>query len=174
MTSKKELNQSQPPIFNIFISYSSKDKGKVAPVKGALSRIAGARIFFAEENMPPGAPIDQKIITEIKNCDLFIVFYSSNSESSVYVQQEIGAAFTNNKPIIPIIIDESKPKGMIAQINYLDFSKPEKALSDFGRLNSYISQQIGNKKRSQGLLTLAALAGLGYLLSREDNHEDED
>lgn len=160
--------------FNIFISYSTNDIEIISPVLDLLSTIQDIKIFFAEKTINPGDIISQTIINNIRNSDAFLVFYSESAIKSNYVQQEIGAAVTNNKIIIPILLDSNKPTGMLQGINYLDFYDETKQQAEFSRLYYYIVQNVQSKKQRQGLTVLIGLLGLGYLLSRKDDNEYED
>jgi hypothetical protein len=105
---------------------------------------------------------------------VFILFYSGAAVKSNYVQQEIGVARSNNKIIIPILLDSNKPTGMLEGINYLNFYDPSKQQTEMGRLYNFIDRSVHSKKKNQ-ILTVLGLLGLGYLLMRggEDEYEDE-
>ena len=161
--SKKEMTVNQAETFSIFISYSTKDADNLHPILNLLSTIQGVRVFFAERSILPGSVISQTIIENIKNTDIFLVFFSESAAQSSYVQQEIGAAKANNKIIIPILLDSTKPTGMLEGINYLNISDPEKQHTEMQRLYSFISANIQKKKQDRAIATLGLLA-LGYLL----------
>ncbi len=171
---KKEARTADSGVLKIFISYSTKDLEKIKPVLNQLSAIKEIRIFFADETINPGDLVSQTIINNIKNSDVFILFYSESAVKSNYVQQEIGVARSNNKIIIPILLDSSKPTGMLEGINYLNFYDPSKQQTEMGRLYNFIIQSVQSKKKNQ-ILTVLGLLGLGYLLMRggEDEHENE-
>ncbi|HUV80040.1 MAG TPA: toll/interleukin-1 receptor domain-containing protein [Candidatus Bathyarchaeia archaeon] len=162
---KKESQMAEGAIFNIFISYSSDDLDKIRPILNQLSTIKGIKKFFAEKTINPGENISQTIIQSIKNSDIFIVFYSTSAIRSNYVQQEIGVAKSFNKIIIPILLDSSKPTGMLEGINYLNFYDPTKQQTEMDRLYRFIVQNVESKKQKQ-MLTVLGLLGLGYFLLR--------
>lgn len=118
--------------------------------------------------MFPGDVVNQRILSEIQKCDLFILFHSGNSSTSQYVQNEIGAAKAYNKPIIPVLIDKIKPSAMIAELNYLDLYSEEKKNSEWNRLYSYLTTQVEEKKRKEAFANLLILAGLAWALSKND------
>ena len=172
---KKESKMVDNFIFNIFISYSTKDLDKIKPVINQLSIIQNTKIFFADKSIYPGDNISQTIIDSIKNSDVFLVFYSESAIKSNYVQQEIGVAKSNNKIIIPILLDDSKPTGMLQGINYLDLSDKTKQQIEIQRLSDFIVQAVKSRRQKQNnLWTLIAAFGIGYLLSRSDADEYED
>jgi hypothetical protein len=159
---------------NIFISYSTNDSDKIKPVLNQLSSIQDTKIFFADQTINPGDYINQIIINNIKNSDLFIIFYSESAIKSNYVQQEIGVAKSNNKIIIPILLDSNKPTGMLEGINYINFCDQTKQQIEISRLYHFIVHNVQSKKQRQGLLTVLGLLGLGYLLSQSDDDEYDD
>ncbi len=164
---KKKSQSAEGAIFNIFISYNSENSDKIKPVLDLLSAIQDTKIFFAEKTINPGDNISQTIINNIKNSDVFIVFYSESAIKSNYVQQEIGVAKSNDKIIIPILLDSNKPTGMLEGINYLNFYDQAKQLTEINRLYNFIVHKVQSKKQRQALIVLGLL-GLGYLLLRSD------
>ena len=168
---KKKSRSAEGAIFNIFISYSTEDSDKIKPVLDLLSAIQDTKIFFAEKTINPGDNISQTIINNIKNSDVFIVFYSESAIKSNYVQQEIGVAKSNDKIIIPILLDSNKPTGMMEGINYLNFYDQTKQLTEINRLYNFIVRKVQSKKQRQALIVLGLLGGLGYLLLRSDEDE---
>jgi hypothetical protein len=168
---KKKSQSAEGAIFNIFISYSTEDSDKIKPVLDLLSAIQDTKIFFAEKTINPGDNISQTIINNIKNSDVFIVFYSESAIKSNYVQQEIGVAKSNYKIIIPILLDSNKPTGMLEGINYLNFYDQTKQLTEINRLYNFIVRKVQSKKQRQALIVLGLLGGLGYLLLRGDESE---
>ncbi|MEA1899863.1 MAG: toll/interleukin-1 receptor domain-containing protein [Thermodesulfobacteriota bacterium] len=165
---KKKSQSAEGAIFNIFISYSTEDSDKIKPVLDILSSIQDTKIFFAEKTINPGDNISQIIINNIKNSDVFLVFCSESAIKSNYVQQEIGAAKSNNKIIIPILLDSNKPTGMLEGLNYLNFYDQTKHLTEINRLYNFIVHDVQSKKQRR-MLTVLGLLGLGYLLLRSDD-----
>ena len=154
--------------FNVFISYSTKDSVTARQLYTYLSQIQGTSVFLSESKLIVGQ-LAEYLITKIKECDLFIVLYSKNSENSNYVQQEIGAAKGNNKIIVPILLDEeSKPDAMLKGISYITIYDPEQRNTQMPRLYDYVFQQTQNKINSQMFLALGAIALLGIVFFRDE------
>lgn len=172
---KKESRMAEAAIFNIFISYSTNDLDKIRPVLNLLSTIQDTKIFFADKSIDPGDDISQTIINNIKYSDVFLVFYSESAINSNYVQQEIGVAKSNDKIIIPILLDSNKPTGMLEGINYLNFYDQTKQQTEISRLYHFIVRNVQSKKQRRAL-TVLGLLGLGYLLLQadEDEYDRED
>jgi hypothetical protein len=166
--SKSQMN------FNIFASYSTKDIEKVKPVLNYLSQINGVKIFFADADLQPGDIISNRIIQNIIASDIFLAFFSSAAVQSSYVQQEIGSARSHNKIIIPLLLDETKPTGMLAGVHYLDLSDEQKRSPEIGRLHNFIVNNIQTKNQNQ-LWRALALLGIGALaLYAGQNAEEYD
>lgn len=102
------------PKYRVFISYSTKDLPAVELARSVLSsaplRIAQGKcdveVFVAEYDVAPSEPLAARILDAIIRCDLFILFWSSNSRRSEWVPQEIGVARGNMKPILPIVLEQ--------------------------------------------------------------------
>jgi hypothetical protein len=169
---KKEARKYEGGDFNIFISYSTNDSDKIQPLINQISTIQGIKIFFAEKSIMPGSLVNKTIVKQIVDSDVFLVFFSESALKSNYVQQEIGAAKSHNKYIIPILLDSTKPTGMLDGINYLNFHDPTKQLIEMNRLYQFIVQDVQSKKQGQALKFLGLLA-LGYFLLKSDDKEDE-
>jgi hypothetical protein len=103
----------------VFISYSTKDFLTVNFVQSLLAS-APVEVFVAEYDVPSGTPLSPAIITAIKQCDLFILLWSVNSKESEWVPQEIGIASSDNKQIIPVVLQSglSLP-GLFGTLNIL-------------------------------------------------------
>ena len=159
--------------FTIFASYSSKDIETIKPILERISYIEGVKTFFAESGLQPGEMINRSITQNILNSDIFLLFYSESAKQSTYVQQEIGVALGHNKIIIPLLLDETKPTGMLANIQYLDLSVESKRPSELERLYNFIIRNVQTKNQNQ-LIGALALLGIGYLLFASNQNEYED
>ncbi|WMW25163.1 toll/interleukin-1 receptor domain-containing protein [Methanolobus sediminis] len=159
--------------FKIFVSYCTKDIEEIKPILNQIQTIKDTEFFFADQTLNPGDHISQRIINYISNCDVFILFYSKSAYASTYVQHEIGVAKANDKLIIPILLDDTKPDGMLQGINYLNFYNQNKKQQEFERLYNYINQNV-KRKNQNSALSLVALLGLGYLLLKSDEGESEE
>ena len=170
--------------YNIFISYSSKDKTKIEPILDQLHTMKDTDIFFADWTIDPGDEISHKILYNIQNSDVFIVFYSKSAIDSNYVQQEIGAAKSNDKLVIPILLDSSKPTGMLKGLHYLNFYDQTKKHDEIKRLHKFIIEKIKNKNKLKYTLAILAMLAFGYYLIKllwesspkkiDDDDDDDD
>lgn len=153
--------------YNIFISYSTKDSEIARRFQACFQNIRGVSVFLSETNLIVGQ-VSAAILQQIRNCDIFIVLYSKNSRDSAYVQQEIGAAKSQSKIIIPVVLDEeARPDAMLAGVNYLSRYDSTKWVSQSQRLYEYIVTN-SNQKSSNEAIGAMILGGLFlYALSEE-------
>ncbi|MCS4541225.1 MAG: toll/interleukin-1 receptor domain-containing protein [Euryarchaeota archaeon] len=139
----------------------------ISLLQGYLAQIQGVSVFLSESSLIIGQ-LSKALITKIRECDLFIVLYSKNSQSSTYVQQEIGVAKGNNKIIIPILLDaDARPDAMLQGVSYLSIYDEEKRNRQLPLLYNYILQESQRKNASQALLVLGVIILLGYALFRD-------
>jgi len=99
--SQKPVKTTEKVFKNYFISYSSKDRDKVA------SRLQGMRIYdreFAKHSfwdtmfLNPGDRYEKEIFDYIdKKADVFLLFWSSNAAASEWVKKEINRAVARQK-----------------------------------------------------------------------------
>ena len=90
----------------VFISYSSKDKAIADAICHVLEH-NGVICWIAPRDVRPGIPYAREIISGIKKCQVMILVFTSFSNSSEHVGNEIDMAFNNGKTIIPFLIDET-------------------------------------------------------------------
>lgn len=89
----------------VFISFSSRDSKKIARV---TERFEQEQIVYwiCKKNIDPGVKYAESIVAAIKECTIFCVFLSQNSNISQHVANEINIAVMNNKTIIPVLLDD--------------------------------------------------------------------
>jgi TPR repeat protein len=90
---------------DIFLSYSSKDREQVRPLRDALAAM-GYDVFWDVET-PAGENWDQWIRKHIAKSKAVIVFWTKNSAASVNVQHECAIARDDNK-LIPTQLEVMK------------------------------------------------------------------
>ena len=89
---------------DVFISYSTTDSKFARWVHERLS-IDDVNVFLAEISLEPGDSWDEKILKNLRETDYFIFLASRKACASPIVNQEIGAAISHNKNIIPVVWD---------------------------------------------------------------------
>ncbi len=153
--------------YNIFISYSTKDSEMARQFQNSFNNIQGVSVFLSDTCLILGQ-VSADILQKIQTCDIFIVLYSKNSLASNYVQQEIGAAKSQSKLIIPVLLDgEAKPDAMLAGVNYLALYDSSKWSEQFQRLNSFIAKASNTKASNEALGALILGSMFIYALSKK-------
>jgi hypothetical protein len=99
-----------------FISYASTDRAQVLPVVRGLS-VAGVRYFQDVLSLEPGDRWEQKLELGIDECDLFMLFWSSDAKKSTWVRREVRYALERQAgdelappDIAPIPIEDPPPR----------------------------------------------------------------
>ncbi|WP_407393554.1 toll/interleukin-1 receptor domain-containing protein [Methanobrevibacter sp.] len=94
---------------DIFISYSTKDKYTADAICHVLEQ-NNLKCWIAPRNIASGKNYAQEIMNGLKAAKVVVLVFSKNSQESAFVNNEIDAAFSNNKSIISFKIDETMPE----------------------------------------------------------------
>lgn len=114
--------------YEIFISYSSKDK-KLADAIVAKLENMGKACWVAPRDIRPGSEWGAAIIEGIEQCKVMILLFTNNSNSSPQVLREVERAVSKGLVIIPLRI-ENTPLSLsleyfISAVHWLDaITKP--------------------------------------------------
>lgn len=158
--------------YNIFISYSSKDKVIANQVCNAISN-EYVRVFIDEQAISYGENIPQKIIKAINSCDLFVLLWSQNARNSDWVQQEIGITKARNKKILPLLLHRGITlPAFIQELKYLPVY--ENPIDAYSWLQQHIFNRTKKKEENNTLIGLGLSATLLYFLNKGDEENDED
>jgi predicted lactoylglutathione lyase len=90
----------------VFISFSMKDENIANKIYEQLTK-NGIGSWISTKSMDPGKDYPTQIIRAIDNCDIFVMVITENTYESRHVQTEIERAFSGNKEIYPIKLDNS-------------------------------------------------------------------
>lgn len=88
----------------VFISYSSLDRQWAEQVIKVLE-INSISYWIAPDCIPGGSNYTTEIPLGIKNCVAFMILVTENTVRSPWVRKELDTAITENKLIIPLIVD---------------------------------------------------------------------
>jgi hypothetical protein len=111
------------PKTTAFISYSNKDRKFGALVKSVLAEV-GIEAFLAHDDLHVSDEWRERIIEELKRCDIFVALLSSNFVESKWAPQEVG--FIISRPevaIAPISLDGTTPFGFISHVQSRTITK---------------------------------------------------
>ncbi len=88
----------------IFWSYARPDKDFAHHLADVMAR-EGVDSFLPDRDVPAGANWQQRILDELRDADLIIPVLSPEALRSNLFLMELGAAWSLNKPMIPIMRD---------------------------------------------------------------------
>ncbi|OBG94748.1 hypothetical protein A5697_25660 [Mycobacterium sp. E3251] len=108
----------------LFISYSSQDRAAVDALTAALRR-AQQQVWFDQE-LGGGESWWNKILEQVRSCDVFIVALSNNWLQSKPSQAELRYARALNRPILPVRIGDvdSMRVNPLAALQIIDYREP--------------------------------------------------
>jgi hypothetical protein len=134
-------------VHDVFISYSTKDKITADAICHVLEE-NDMKCWIAPRNISSGQPYAKEILNAIQTTKIVVLVFSSNSQESQFVQKEINLSFSNSKPIISFVIDETLPEGdlefYLKTNHWLDaYPEPEGV---FSKLVKDASRLIGDEK----------------------------
>lgn len=101
----------------IFVSYSNNDKARAGELKSTLENY-GLNVFLAHEDIEPTTEWQERILAELKSCDVFIPLLTPHFKVSDWTGQETGIAYGNKKLIIPLKVGLN-PFGFLARFQAL-------------------------------------------------------
>lgn len=91
---------------DVFISYSTRDREQAYRIRSFL-RENGIACWMAPESIPTGSNYTKEIPVAIRNCRIFLLILSENSQHSPWVLRELDGAVNNNKYILPYLLDDA-------------------------------------------------------------------
>lgn len=91
--------------YDVFISYSSKDVDVAEKVCQTLEN-KKITCWMAPKSLEPGKSYASEIVRGIKNSLIFVLVFSSNSNTSQHVMNEVDIAFNSHKTIVPFMIHD--------------------------------------------------------------------
>ena len=121
--------------FDVFISYSSKDK-TIADAVCARLESDGIRCWIAPRDIVAGTSYGEAIIDAIHGARVMVLVFSSSANTSGHIPKEVERAVSNGVAILPFRIEDVAPgKSLdyfIGSVHWLDAMTPpmEKHLDD--------------------------------------------
>lgn len=97
----------------VFISHSSVNREMASAVKAELSA-HGISCWMAPDDIALGQTWEDSIAEAISVATVFILIWSSISQASSQVKRELSLAASQQKPIIPLKLDDNVPSGAFA------------------------------------------------------------
>lgn len=95
---------------DVFVSYSSKDKGVADFVVASLEG-EGIRCWYAPRDIPPGGDWGNEIVAAINEASVFLLIFSGNANKSHRVLDELNLAISKEIVVLPFRIENLDPVG---------------------------------------------------------------
>jgi hypothetical protein len=110
--------------YDVFLSYSSKDKAVVRAIAARLNN-DGIRVWLDEDQIKPGDNIPAKIEEGLEHSRVLVLCMSANAFGSDWGQLEAGTfrfrdPLNKQRRFIPLRLDNASIKGSLAQFLYVD------------------------------------------------------
>ncbi len=146
--------------FDIFISYSAKDK-IVADAICARLEASGIRCWIAPRNILPGLDWSEAIVNAIENCSIMVLVFSNNANASPQIKREVERATHKEKIIIPFRIHDIEPSKaleyFISTSHWLDALTPPLEVH-IERLTNTVKALLSDQTKSNRDLALREVA----------------
>ncbi len=137
--------------FDVFISYSSRDKPTADAACAALES-ANIRCWIAPRDINPGRDYAESIIDAIEGGKVFVLIFSSNANASPQIKREVERAVSKGLPIIPVRIEDVAPNRnleyFISSPHWLDAFPPPRE-QYFGKLIDSVQGLLGTEVAAQ-------------------------
>jgi hypothetical protein len=150
------------PLFRLFLSHATSDVGDVGAVARALDEL-GPSCFVAGDNIPRTTEWLPRIVDELLRCDALVVFISSATRASLWVDQEVGFALGRRKRVIPVRLEPGgpDPHGFLARYQALDAPRgPAESVCDTQELAQSIFDALLMEQSDRARLLRYVLRGL--------------
>lgn len=142
-------------VYDVFISYNSRDKSWVREF-ASLLKSCGVATFFDESNIEPGGNVSIRVADGVKASRRMLVMLSGKSVSSKWLEAEFSQKLMDDPAgtrgsVIPVVLDEFGRGGMpevLKKFGYVDFADIESRQNEFVRL----LKQLGVKARAYPVL----------------------
>lgn len=106
----------------VFVSYSRRDKDLIAPLVD-LVRATGQSVFRDTDNILPGSRWRMVLTDAIDRCRVLLLFWCHHSAGSAEVEKEYRQALTQNKIVVPVLIDLTELTDELTELQAIDLSR---------------------------------------------------
>jgi len=114
-------------VFDVFISYSSKDKTTADATCASLEN-AGIRCWIAPRDIRPGSEYGEALVDALDHCRAMVLIFSANANTSPQIRREVERVVSRGIPVVPLRIEDIAPtKSMaffVGSVHWLDALTP--------------------------------------------------
>src|SRR5436190_11541966 len=144
--------------YDVFLSYSSRDKAVVRSVAERL-RADGLRVWFDEWEIKPGDSIPAKIEEGLEHSRVLVLCMSANAFGSDWAQLEAGTfrfrdPLNKERRFIPLRLDDALIKGSLAQFLYINWL-PDPQKQEYAKLLEACRPTGAHEKEADALRHVA-------------------
>ncbi|MGK7878259.1 MAG: TIR domain-containing protein [Xenococcaceae cyanobacterium] len=143
--------------YDIFISYSRRDKDFVLSLWEALERV-NKNAWVDWDDIPPAQDWRQEIYRGIEAAHNFVFIISPNSTASEVCGEELAHAIKHRKRLMPIVLEEVDYNAVhpeLAKLNWIFFRELDDFDSAFGTLIEAIETDLSHVRAHTRLLVRA-------------------
>lgn len=97
-------------VYDVFISHASEDKDIAAAIVSHFEA-EGLRCWIAPRDIQPGLSWASAIVQGINASRAMVLVFSSHTQTSDYVLNEVSLALGGKMPMVPFRIEEVEPEG---------------------------------------------------------------
>ncbi|HEY0511752.1 MAG TPA: TIR domain-containing protein [Thermoanaerobaculia bacterium] len=164
--------------YDVFLSYSAKDKRVVRPIAERL-RAEGLRVWLGDWELRPGDNVPAKVEEGLESSRVLVLCMSANAFGSDWAQLEAGTfrfrdPLNEDRRFIPLRLDEAPIKGSLAQYSFIDWLPADRA-QEYGKLleaclpeEPALAEEQATRHPSAGVIQLASKADiLAYAFSSD-------
>ena len=106
----------------VFLSYARQDGANAARRLAASLAEAGHAVWWDQRNLDPFRDFTAEIELAIEAAKVVLVAVTSGvRRADSFVRREIGYALALGKPIVPLIMDGTRPPIAVINLTYIDF-----------------------------------------------------
>jgi TIR domain-containing protein len=132
----------------IFISFASEDGYAADPLRGFIQQsLIGASIFLASDpaSISPGDEWLESLRNALREAKVLVVLLSTASLENRWINLELGAAWVQGTPIIPILLDGLNPNDVprpLADWQIGGINSPANLYAFLAALNSMLPKPL--------------------------------
>src|SRR6266849_9305131 len=115
------------PSYDVFLSYSSKDKHMAASVNLVQQQLTAHKftVFLDTLEVLGGDDIVTSVFASISRCRYFVIFLTPNSVASKWVKEELSTAkvreLEGKVVILPLLYEDCDPPEPLLSTRWIDF-----------------------------------------------------
>lgn len=159
----------------VFVSYRHVDsRGHAGRLYDGLTRTFGSENVYRDvDNSAPGARIDERIRSELANCDAFVAVvgprWAADGESDNWMRREIALALEMDIRIFLALVDDLRPRDLPAALAALAEAEAIELSDsrwdyDVGRLTDAIGKALAEEELAPNAMAVARSLAEGRLV----------